>query len=121
MLQQLVVLANEADLPGHNKVKEFTCGDKTLCVANLEGVILAVDKESLQGSGAFVTDGDEQDTNLALSSAWRWTPGIGSAAGNSRDPIAVYPVKIENNKVLIQLQMADDQETFADHNSPSIQ
>jgi hypothetical protein len=113
MLQQLVVLGNEADLPGHNKVKEFTCGDKTLCVANLEGVILAVDKESLHGSGAFVTDGNEQDTKLAFSPDWQWIPAA--------DPIAVYPVKIENNKVLIQLQMADDQEAFADHSSPSIQ
>ena len=120
MLQQLV-LGNEADLPGHNKVKEFTCGNKTLCVANLEGVILAVDKDSLHGSGAFILEGDEQDTDLALSSDWRWTPGTGSAEGNSSEPIAVYPVKIENNKVLVQLQMAADQEALTDHYGPSIQ
>ncbi|HEV7552521.1 MAG TPA: hypothetical protein VGP65_12605 [Candidatus Angelobacter sp.] len=120
MLQQLV-LGNEADLPKHNKVKEFTCGDKTLCIANMEGVILAVDKDSLHGGGPFILNGNEQSADLSLSPNWRWTPPTSSAAGHSSEPIAVYPVKIENNKLVVQLQMAADQEALTDHDNPSIQ
>lgn len=117
MLQQLV-LGNEADLPKHNKVKEFTCGDKTLCIANMEGVILAVDKDSLHGGGPFILNGNEQSADLALSPNWRWSPRTSSGAP---EPIAVYPVKIENNKVVVQLQMAADQEALTDHDNGSIQ
>lgn len=114
MAPETVVLGHETEMPGHNKVKEFTFGDRTVCVANVEGVILAVDKDCLCDDGPLVRNGNEDDGSIAPSPGWRLHPraGHGSAA-----PIAVYPVKIENNKVVIQFQMAD-QEACATNGAP---
>jgi nitrite reductase/ring-hydroxylating ferredoxin subunit len=111
MVPETVVLGNETEMPGHNKVKEFTFGDRMVCVANMEGVILAVDKDCLCDNGPLVLNGNEDGRSIAPSPGWRLRPraGHGSAA-----QIAVYPVKIENNKVVIQFQMAD-QEASAIH------
>ena len=114
MAPETVVLGHETEMPGHNKVKEFTFGDRTVCVANVEGVILAVDKDCLCDDGPLILNDNEDGGSIAPSPGWRLHPqtGHGSAA-----PIAVYPVKIENNKVVIQLQMAD-QEASATHSAP---
>src|SRR5512137_3001690 len=105
MLPELVVLGTEAEMPGHNHVKEFTVGGRTVCIANVEGVFLAVDKDCLRGDGPLVLNANEDCRSIWPSPDWRCSPwtttGHGAAAR-----IAVYPVKIENNKVVIQLEMA---------------
>lgn len=105
MPQQLVVLGNKADLPAHNQVKEFKCGDKTVCVANLEGEMLAVDKEQIRYQGPFLLGENENERGTYTATDWRWDPRSG--AGDSAAQLAVYPLKIENGRILIQLQMAD--------------
>jgi nitrite reductase/ring-hydroxylating ferredoxin subunit len=106
MLPELVVLGTEAEMPGHNEVKEFTFGDKTVCVANMEGVFLAVDKDCLRGDGPLVLQGNKDGRSACPSPDWRWTPQTATDPGSAAR-IAVYPVKIENNKAVIQFQMAD--------------
>lgn len=118
MLPELVVLGTEAEMPGHNEVKEFTFGDKTVCIANMEGVFLAVDKDCLRGDGPLVLQGNEDGRSVCPSPDWRWTPGATTDPGSAAR-ISVYPVKIENNKVVIQLQMAD-QEVPADCGDPCV-
>ena len=36
-------LASQSDLPGLNEAKEFPCGGKTVCVANVNGEISAME------------------------------------------------------------------------------
>jgi len=38
-----VKIASEPELPAPNEAKEFPCGDKTICVANVNGEISAMD------------------------------------------------------------------------------
>ena len=106
MLPELIVLGTEAEMPGHNEVKEFTFGDRTVCVANMEGVFLAVDKDCLRGDGPLVLQGNKDGRSACLSPDWRWIPRSATDPGSAAR-IAVYPVKIENNKAVIQFQMAD--------------
>ncbi len=39
-------IASQSDLPGTNEVKEFSCGDKVVCVANVNGEISAMDSRT---------------------------------------------------------------------------
>jgi len=119
MVPEIVVLGNKADMPGHNKMKEFTFGNRTVCVANVEGVILAVDKDCLRGDGPLVLDGNGDGKNISPSPEWRLTPRTGAAGHGAAARIAVYPVKIENNKLVIQFQMAD-QEALATCSDPCV-
>ena len=43
--------ANQSDLPAPNEAKEFTCGDKTICIANVNGEISAMDNICLHRGG----------------------------------------------------------------------
>jgi hypothetical protein len=104
MLPKPMVLGTEADMPGHNKMKEFQLGEKTVWVANVEGVIFAMDKDHLRGDGPFVLEGKEACKNVSSSAEWRWSP---SASAENSAGIAVYPVKVENNQVVIQLHVAE--------------
>jgi hypothetical protein len=104
MLPESVVLGTEAEMPGHNKMKEFRLGDKTVCVANVEGVIFAIDKDHIGEEGPFVPENKEACTRISSSAGWRWIP---SAGARNLPGIAVYPVKVENNQVVIQLHMAE--------------
>jgi nitrite reductase/ring-hydroxylating ferredoxin subunit len=38
-----VKIAAQSELPSANEAKEFPCGDKTICVANVNGEISAMD------------------------------------------------------------------------------
>jgi nitrite reductase/ring-hydroxylating ferredoxin subunit len=104
MLPEPLVLGTEAEMPGHNMMKEFRLGDKTVYVANVEGVIFAMDKDCVGEEGPFVPEGQEPCKSITSSAGWRWTPNDGTE--NSAG-IAVYPVKVENNQVVIQIHMAE--------------
>jgi len=47
----IVKIATESDLPALNEAKEFPCGDKTICVANVNGEISAMDNICLHRGG----------------------------------------------------------------------
>jgi hypothetical protein len=104
MLPKPMVLGTEAEMPGYNRMKEFRLGEKTICVANIEGVIFAMDKDHLRDDGPFVLEGQQACKIVSSSAGWRWSP-ITSAENSAG--IAVYPVKVENNQVVIQLHMAE--------------
>jgi nitrite reductase/ring-hydroxylating ferredoxin subunit len=104
MLPESVVLGTAAELPGHNMMKEFRLGDRTVCVANVDGVIVALDKECM-GESPFVAHGSSPCRNIAASPGWRWTRR--GSDGNDSPQIAIYPVRVENNQLVIQLQMAE--------------
>jgi hypothetical protein len=104
MLPKPMVLGTEAEMPGYNRMKEFRLEEKTICVANIEGVIFAMDKDRLRDDGPFVLEGQQACKIVSSSAGWRWSP-ITSAENSAG--IAVYPVKVENNQVVIQLHMAE--------------
>jgi hypothetical protein len=104
MFPEPMVLGTEAEMPGYNRMKEFRLGDKIVCVANVDGVILAIEKNWLNGDGPFGSDSKDGSSSISTSTGWRWAPRAG---GEHSAGIAVYPVKVENNQVLIQLHMAE--------------
>ncbi len=44
-------LASQSDLPASNEAKEFSRGDKTICVANVNGEISAMENICLHRGG----------------------------------------------------------------------
>ena len=44
-------LATQSDLPALNEVKELPCGDKLICVANVNGEISAMENTCLHRGG----------------------------------------------------------------------
>lgn len=97
-----IKLAAQSDLPAVNAVKELPCGDKLICVANVGGQIYAMENTCLHRGGPLGEGVIEESKVICPWHGWEWDPksGQGPAPGAK---IAVYPVKIENGDVLIEV------------------
>ena len=97
-----VKIASQSDLPGTNQAKEFPCGDKTFCVANVNGEISAMENICLHRGGPLGEGVIEGGKVICPWHGWAWDPKTGQA-GPQDAKIAVYPVKIEGGDVLIDI------------------
>jgi nitrite reductase (NADH) small subunit len=96
-----VRLGSESDLPASNQAKEFPCGDKTVCIANVNGEINAMDNICLHRGGPLGQGVIEAGKVICPWHGWAWDPKTGEAGSSAK--IVVYPVKIEGGDVLIEL------------------
>jgi len=96
-----VKLAAQADLPPVNQAKEFRCGAKEICIANVNGSFSAMDNICLHRGGPL-GDGVILDGKVVCPwHGWEWDPQTGAHDANTK--VAVYPLKIENGDVLIEI------------------
>ncbi len=94
-------LASESELPATNQAKEFTCGEKTICVANVDGEISAMDNICLHRGGPLGQGVVEDGKVICPWHGWGWDAKTGEAGPGMK--LAVYPVKIEDGDVLVAL------------------
>ena len=102
-MSKFVKLASKAELPAENEAKEFTVGDKTICVANVNGTITAMDNVCLHRGGPLGQGMIEDGKLVCPWHGWQWNPATGEAAHNPNARVAVYPLKIENGEVLVEV------------------
>jgi nitrite reductase (NADH) small subunit len=98
-----VKIASQSELPPNNEAKEFPCGDKTICVANVNGTITAMDNVCLHRGGPLGQGVIEKGKVVCPWHGWAWDPKTGQAVHNPNAKLALYPLKIENGDVLIEL------------------
>jgi nitrite reductase (NADH) small subunit len=96
-------LTTQAELPPANEAKEFACGDKMICVANVNGTITAMDNVCLHRGGPLGQGVIEKGKVVCPWHGWVWDPQTGQAAHNPSAKLAVYPLKMENGDVLIEI------------------
>jgi nitrite reductase (NADH) small subunit len=97
-------LTTQSDLPAADEVKEFPCGEKMICVANINGAVSAMDNVCLHRGGPLGEGTTENGKVVCPWHGWRWDPKTGQADQDSNARIAIYPLKIENGDVLIDMQ-----------------
>ena len=97
-----VRLASQSELPGVNEVKEFACGGKMFCVSNVNGEIGAMDNVCLHRGGPLGQGVISKGKVVCPWHGWEWNPKTGEAQAPGAK-IAVYPVKVEDGDVLIEI------------------
>jgi nitrite reductase (NADH) small subunit len=102
-MSQFTKLTAQSDLPPTNEAREFPCGGKTICVANVNGTYSAMDNVCLHRSGPLGQGTIEHGKVVCPWHGWAWDPETGAATHNERAKVAVYPLKIENGDVLIEI------------------
>ena len=66
-------LTTQSELPAADTAKEFPCGDKTICVANVNGVYCAMDNVCLHRGGPL---GEGMIENSKVVCPWHgWAMG----------------------------------------------
>jgi nitrite reductase (NADH) small subunit len=96
-------LCTRAELPAEGKAKEFSIGEKMVCVSNVGGAISAMDNVCLHRGGPLGTGVLLEGKVVCPWHGWAWDPQTGAVAHNPEIKTAVYPVKIEGEDVLIEL------------------
>jgi nitrite reductase (NADH) small subunit len=94
-------IAAESDLPAINEAKEFACGGRTICVANVSGEISAMDNICLHRGGPLGQGVIEDGKVICPWHGWGWDAKTGEAGPGVK--VAVYPLKIEDGDVLIEI------------------
>ena len=98
-----IKLATQAELPGEGEAKEFELGDKTICVAKLNGTITAMDNICLHMGGPLGQGFIEGSKLVCPWHGWEYDLQTGQVVDDPQSKVAVYPIKIDNGEVLIKI------------------
>ncbi len=102
-MAELVKIGTRADLPGVNQAKEFNVKGQVICVANVEGTCSAMDNVCLHHGGPLGQGVVMDGRVICPWHGWMWDPKTGEAVHNPATKIAVYPLEIEGDDVLIEI------------------
>jgi nitrite reductase (NADH) small subunit len=103
LMPNFIKLTTESDLPAADEAKEFPCGGKTICVANVNGTYSAMDNICLHRGGPLGQGMIEGGKLVCPWHGWAWDPKTGEASQNPGAKVAVYPLRIENGDVLVEV------------------
>jgi nitrite reductase (NADH) small subunit len=103
-MPNFIKLTTQSELPAADTANEFPCGDKTICVANVNGTYSAMDNVCLHQGGPLGEGTIENGKVVCPWHGWAYDPKSGEATHNAKAKVAVYPLKIENGDVLIEVQ-----------------
>ncbi|MBA3913123.1 MAG: Rieske (2Fe-2S) protein [Acidobacteriales bacterium] len=98
-----VKIAAAADMPPVGEAKEFSVGDHILCVANVNGTLSAMDNACLHVGGPLGQGLVEKGKVVCPWHGWQYDPRSGALAHSPGLCVAVYPIKIENKEVWVEL------------------
>lgn len=96
-------LTTESALPPINEAKEFRCGTKEICVANIDGTYCATENTCLHQGGPLSQGVILNGKLVCPWHGWEWDPKTGKAVHVPNAKVAVYPLRIENGDVLIEI------------------
>jgi nitrite reductase/ring-hydroxylating ferredoxin subunit len=98
-----VKLTTQSELPAQGEAKEFELGEKIICVANLNGTITAMDNVCLHMGGPLGQGYIEGDKLVCPWHGWEYNPKTGEVEGDPKSKLAVYPIKVENGDVMVEV------------------
>ena len=99
----LTKLASESEMPAPGEAREFSCGGKTICVANVNGEISAIDNICLHRGGPLGQGAIENGKVVCPWHGWQWDPKTGEAGHNPNAKLAMYAIKVENGDVMVEV------------------
>ncbi len=97
-----IKLTTQSELPAEGEAKEFELAGKTICVANVNGVISAMDNVCLHMGGPIGQGYIEGNKIVCPWHGWEYDPKTGEVEHDPKSKLAVYPIKIENGDVLVE-------------------
>ena len=102
-MPEFVKLCSKSELPAADEAKEIPCGAKTVCVANVAGTLSALDNVCLHRGGPLGQGMIDGNKLVCPWHGWQYDPKTGAVAHNPSMKVAVYPIKVEGDDVLVTL------------------
>ena len=98
----MVRICAKGALPRSGEAREFSAGARTLCIANIAGVIRALDNECPHRGGPLAEGMIEDGRLICPWHAWSFDPATGTT-DSSQERVAVYPVSVEGDEVFVKI------------------
>lgn len=95
-------IGGKAELPAPGEAREFLCGTKTLCVANLHGALSALDNICPHRGGPLGQGVIEGDKLVCPWHGWQ-VHALTGAYGPAGDKVVTYPIRLEGEDVLVEM------------------
>lgn len=96
-------IAETLDLPNTGEVKEFVCGEKTFCVANVNGEISVLDNVCIHRGGPLGQGHLENGRIICPWHGWSFDAKTGSVEHNAVAKIKIYNVQIVGMEVKVEI------------------
>ena len=96
-------IASESELPGPGEAKEFEIARKTICVANINGTITAIDNICLHMGGPLGQGYVDGAKIVCPWHGWEYDAKTGQLFDDPKSKLDVYPIKVENGEVLVDV------------------
>jgi nitrite reductase (NADH) small subunit len=102
-MSEFIKVTTQSELPPSNEAREFPCGDKVICIANVNGEFSAMDNVCLHRGGPLGQGVVEKGKVVCPWHGWAYDPKTGQAVHNPAAKVVVYPIKIENGEVWVEI------------------
>lgn len=103
-MSEFIKIAMRSELPAPGEAKEFPCNDKIVCVANVSGVLSALDNICLHRGGPLGQGYLEGGKITCPWHGWQFDTQTGQVGHNPDAKTKVYPIKIEGDDVLVEIK-----------------
>jgi nitrite reductase (NADH) small subunit len=94
-------IATQDQLPGLDQAKEFSCGEKAVCIANVNGQFSAMNNVCVHEGGPLGEGVIEDGKVICPWHGWAYDPKTGESHPGAK--VEVYPLKIENGDVMVDV------------------
>lgn len=102
-MANLVKIAAKSELPEAGEAREFNHGDKVICIANVDGTLTAMDNICLHRGGPLGQGVVSGGKVICPWHGWEYDPKTGAASHNPAARVAVYPIKVEGDNVMVEI------------------
>jgi nitrite reductase (NADH) small subunit len=94
-------LCKRSSLPPSGEAREFACADKTLCIANHNGVFTAMDNVCPHRGGPLGQGMIERGKLVCPWHGWAFDLTTGTATHDARSRATVYPLHLDGDDVAV--------------------
>jgi len=101
---EFVRIGSRSELPPEGEAREFPVGERVVCIANVQGVVSAIDNVCLHRGGPLGQGVIEGDKLICPWHGWQYDPRTGEAAHDPAAKVKVYPLKVEGDDVMVDAE-----------------
>ena len=98
-----IKIAAASELPTSGEAKEFEVAGKTVCVANINGRVCAMDNVCLHEGGPLGQGYVDGTKVVCPWHGWEYDVATGQLFDDPKSKLDVYPIKVENGDVLVDV------------------
>ena len=100
-MPDFIKLTTESELPPADEAKEFSCGDKTICVANVNGAFSAMDNVCLHRGGPLGQGVMDGNIVTCPWHGWQYDVTTGKISQNPAVGVDCYRVEVRGEDIFV--------------------